>query len=391
MNLKNNNIKKKVIDLVSDVVGKGPKALHIPLIKEIERNYVLKCLKTNVVSSVGEYTNKFEKLLKNFTKAKYVLLVNSGTSSLHLSMMGCDLKNNDEVLMPAFNFIASANAVSYLGGIPHFVEIENKTLGIDPKKLEKYLKKILIKKGRFYINKITKNKVKAIIVTHVFGHAAKIDYLIRLLKKYKIFIVEDASEALGSYYKNKHLGTFADIGTLSFNGNKIITTGGGGAILTNNKKIFEKLKHISTTAKRKHRWEYSYDKIGYNYRMPSINAALGCAQLKNLNNFIKAKRKLYIKYKENLKNDAHLEIFKEPKNCKSNYWLQSLLLKTKNKKLQEKILKKLNDLGYSCRPPWNLLISNSPYKSNPSMNLNVSKEMRYKIINLPSSPSIILK
>jgi len=292
--------------------------------------------------------------------------------------------------MPAFNFIAAANAASYLGGIPHFVEIEDKILWIDPEKLENYLKKILVKRGKFYINKITKNKIKAIIVTHVFGQAAKIDQLIRLLKKYKIFIVEDASEALGSYYKNKHLGTFADIGTLSFNDNKIITTG-GGAILTNNKKIFDTLKHISKTAKKKHRWEYSYDKIGYNYRMPSLNAALGCAQLKNLNNFIKTKRKLFIKYQEKLKNDIHMEIFKEPKNCKSNYWLQTLLLKTKDKKLQERLLKKLNDLGYSCRPPWNLLISNSPYRSNPSMKLKVSNDMRYKMINLPSSPSIILK
>ena len=178
---------------------------------------------------------------------------------------------------------------------------------------------------------------------------------------------------------------------MSFNGNKIITTGGGGAILTNNKKIFNLLKHISTTAKIKHRWEYSYNEVGYNYRMPSINAALGCAQLKSLNKLIEAKRKLFLKYEKALNKNKYISMFKEPTNCKSNYWLQTLIFKNKDKKLQIEILNKLNNLGYLCRPPWNLLVSNSPYKNCPSMKLNVSNEMRYKLINLPSSPSLILK
>jgi len=391
MNSKNNIIKKNVIDLVKIVANKGPKDLHVPYIKKKEKNYLLNCLKSNVVSSVGKFTFEFEKKLKNFTKSKYALVVNSGTSGLHLSMIACDLQRNDEVLMPAFNFIASANAVSYLGGIPHFVEIENKTLGIDPIKLENYLKKNLRKRGNFYFNKNTNNRVKALIITHVFGHSAKINSLIKIAKKFKISVAEDASEALGSYYKQKHLGTFGDIGVLSFNGNKIITTGGGGAILTNNKKIFNLLKHISTTAKIKHRWEYSYNKVGYNYRMPSLNAALGCAQLKSLNKLIEAKRKLFLKYEKTLNKNKYIRMFKEPTNCKSNYWLQTLIFKNKDKKLQIEILNKLNNLGYLCRPPWNLLVSNSPYKNCPSMKLNVSNEMRYKLINLPSSPSLILK
>lgn len=381
----------KIYKIISSVVNSGPRELHAPFFTNLEYLYTKKCIETKVVSSIGNYTNIFEKKLCKFTKSKFVVAVNSGTSAIHLALIAANLKRNEEVLMPAFNFIANANAVSYLHGIPHFVDIEKESLGVDPISLKNYLSKILIKKNNFYINKKTKNKVKVLMITHIFGHSAKIKELIKIAKKFNLFVVEDASEALGSFNDNRHLGTFGDIGVLSFNGNKLITTGGGGAIMTNKKKFFIRIKSLSTVSKVVHPWKYEYNDVGYNYRMPNINAALGLAQIENLKILLKSKRELFCLYNKKIKPLKWVKLLGEPNKCKSNFWLQALVLSKKNYALINKILKHVNKKGLQARPVWNLINTNKPYKKYPSMNLKNSIEMRGKIINIPSSSGIILK
>jgi len=307
-----------IIKSIRKVVGKQKHHLHEPLFCGNEIKYLKKTITTNLVSSIGPFVKKFENQITKFTKSKYAISVVNGTEALHLSLVACGVKNNDEVLVPTITFVGTANAIVYSGGIPHFVDSEFETLGIDPLKLEKYLEEITIKKGKFYFNKKTKKRIKAIIPVHVFGNICKIDKLLKIAKKYNLVVIEDAAEALGSFFKNKHAGTFGLVGCFSFNGNKIITTGGGGAIITNNKSLSKKIRHLSTTAKINHRWEYIHDAVGYNFRMPNINAALGYAQMENLNNFLKSKRKLFLKYCSEFLKSSRIVVIKNPLHSKSN-------------------------------------------------------------------------
>tara|TARA_B100000989_G_scaffold298149_1_gene286316 strand:- start:546 stop:1724 length:1179 start_codon:yes stop_codon:yes gene_type:complete len=380
----------EIYNTIKSITNKGPKELHAPFFTEHEKYFLNKCINTGVVSTIGNFVNIFEKKISKVTRSKFTVAVNSGTSALHLSLIAANLKKNEEVLMPAFNFIANANAVSYLGGIPHFVDIEKESLGVDPIKLEHYLQRVLKKKGEEYFNKNSGRKIKILMVTHIFGHSAKIKEIKKLAKKFNFIVIEDASEALGSFNDKKHLGTFGDIGVLSFNGNKIITTGGGGAILTNNKKYFKKIKSLSTVCKIQHQWNYNYHDVGYNYRMPNINAALGLAQLKNLKNLLSSKRKLFKLYNKKIKNLSWVSLLNEPKKCKSNFWLQTLIISKKNKSLLEFIISYVNKKGIQARPVWNLINLNKPYKYCPSMNLKNSIEMKERTFNIPSSAGIIL-
>jgi perosamine synthetase len=291
----------QIVDILKKILGKGHHSLHEPYFCGNEWKYVKKTLDENYVSSIGSFVNKFEDQIKRFTKSKYAIPVVNGTEALHLSLVACGVNSNDEVLVPTITFVGTANAVTYSGATPHFVDSELETLGIDPIKLETYLEKITIKKGKFYFNKKTKRRIKAILPVHIFGNICKIDKILEIAKKYNLVVIEDAAEALGSFFKNKHAGTFGSIGCFSFNGNKILTTGGGGAIITNNKLLAKKIKHLSTTAKINHRWEYIHDEVGYNFRMPNLNAALGSAQIENLNKFLKSKRKLFNKYYDEFK------------------------------------------------------------------------------------------
>lgn len=359
--------------------------LHEPDIRKEDWKFVKKCLDRNFVSSVGNYVSEFENKLKKFTKSKYVTAIINGTSAIHLALVVMGANENDEVILPSLNFVASANAIRYCNATPHFVEVEEETLGIDPIKLESYLKKIVIKKNKISYNKYTKKRIKFMIPLHMFGHPAKISDLKKIAIKFNLKIIEDAAESLGSKYKNKHLGTFGDIGVLSFNGNKIITTGGGGALLTNNKKLAKKIKYLSTTAKIPHKWKYEYSDIGYNYRMPGINASLGCAQMTRLNSYVKLKRKLFNKYKAGFKNISDIKIFQEPVSARSNYWLQTLILSNKIYNLKDIILQKTNNLGFSTRPVWKPLHKLQKFKKFPRMNLNLTENLDKRIINLPSS------
>jgi perosamine synthetase len=374
-----------IIKSITKVVGKRKHHLHEPFFFGNEIKYLKKTITTNLVSSVGPFVKKFEDQIIKFTKSKYAISVVNGTEALHLSLVACGVKNNDEVLVPTITFSGTVNAIVYSGAIPHFVDSEFETLGVDPLKLEKYLEKITIKKGKFYFNKNTKRKIKAIMPVHVFGNICKIDKILKIAKKYNLVVIEDAAEALGSFFRNKHAGTFGLVGCFSFNGNKIMTTGGGGAIITNNKILAKKIKHLSTTAKINHRWEYIHDAVGYNFRMPNLNAALGSAQIENLNKFLKSKKKLFQRYCKEFSKVKEIRLIKNPEFSKSNNWLNTIFIKNSSIKKRNKILSLAQKKQIFLRPVWKPLHQLKHFRSMPKMNLENAKKIYISCINLPSS------
>ena len=309
---------------------------------------------------------------------------------MHLSLVACGIKNNDEVLVPTITFSGTANSIVYSGAIPHFIDSEFETLGIDPLKLEKYLKKITIKIGKFYFNKKTKRRIKAIMPVHVFGNICQIDKILKIAKKYKLVVIEDAAEALGSFFKNKHAGTFGLVGCFSFNGNKILTTGGGGAIITNSRLLAKKIKHLSTTAKINHRWEYIHDAVGYNFRMPNLNAALGSAQIENLNKFLRSKRKLFLKYCKEFSKVNDVKLIKNPEFSKSNNWLNTIFIKNSSIKKRNKLLSLAEKNLIFLRPVWKPLHTLKHLNKMPRMNLDGAMKIYKSCINLPSSASYFI-
>lgn len=386
---------KEIIDIFK-IIKKNNKSLkklnlHEPFFNKDELLELKNCIQSTFVSSDGNYLNKFSNKIKNTTKAKYVVPLINGTSGIHLSLIALGLKKNQEVLLPTLNYIASANATRYLNAIPHFIDSEEKTLGVDAKKLELYLKKKTKMVNKNCINKNTGNIIKILIVTHIFGHPAEIEKLIKIAKRFNIKVIEDASECLGSFYKKKHLGVFGDIGVLSFNGNKIITSGNGGAIITNNMQYFKKINHISKIAKKKHTWNYDYDEIGYNYKLSNINAALGYAQFKKLKRYISNKRLLFKVYEKYFSKFKYGYIKKEPRNSKSNYWLQTLILYKSDLKIRNKIINSLNKNKINVRPIWKLIHTLDHFSNFPKMNLSQSIALEKKIISLPSSSSLKLE
>ena len=380
-----------IVESIQKVTGKGPHQLHEPLFFGKEISYLNNTINQNFVSSSGEYVNKFEKKIKEYTKAKFAIAVVNGTQAIYISLKACGVKKNEEVLVPALTFVGIVNAVSYLGAEPHFIDSQIENFGINCLKLENYLNKITKFRNNQCINKFTGNVIKAIIPVHVFGHPCNIQDIVKIAKKFNLIVIEDASEALGSFYKKKHLGTFGDIGCLSFNGNKIITTGGGGMVITNKKILAKKIKHLTTTAKLKHKWEYIHDEIGYNFRMPNLNAALGLAQFEKIHTFLKAKRTLFKKYYNVFNKIKGISLYKEPENANSNYWLQTLILNKNYSSLKNKILKESHKKLIYTRPVWKLISELKPYKKNQKMNLSGAKEIYNRIINIPSSQSLILK
>jgi perosamine synthetase len=301
------------------------------------------------------------------------------------------VKQNDEVLVPGLTFVATANAVSYCGAVPHFVDSEEDTLGVDPVKLDDHLANISEFSGGCCINKDTGRKISVLVPVHIFGHPCKIDAILEVANKYKLEIVEDAAESLGSLYKDQHTGTFGKLGAISFNGNKIITTGGGGVILTNDETLADYAKHLTTTAKVSHKWEYIHDRVGYNYRMPNLNAALGCAQLNQLSEFLQSKRCLFEKYREKIAPIDGIRLLSEPSNCFSNYWLQTIILDEANLALRDEILSILNDAGLMSRPAWTGIHNLNPFQDCPRMDMSKTDCLEKRIINLPSSSFLNVK
>ncbi|MFX0560595.1 LegC family aminotransferase [Tepidibacillus infernus] len=363
-------------------------ALHEPFFGGNEWNYVKECIDSGWVSSVGQYVDRFEHALAELTGVKYVVATVNGTAALHISLKLVGVKSNDEVLIPDMTFVATANAVKYLGAIPHFVDISEKTLGLDPHKLEGYLKEIVNVRRDGCFNKLSGRRIKAVVPMHAFGHPVDLDPLVEVCKRYKLELVEDAAESLGAYYKGRHTGNWGKISALSFNGNKVVTTGGGGAILTNDEIIAKQAKHITTTAKLPHKWKFDHDQVGYNYRLPNINAALGCAQLEQLPTFLEKKRSLANQYKKAFTQVDGITFFTEPEFAKSNYWLNVLLLDREKSYYRDSLLEMTNSNGIMTRPAWTLMHKLPMFQKYPTMDVSVAEDIEKRLINIPSSPNL---
>jgi len=363
--------------------------LHEPTFKGNELSYVQDCIKSTFVSSVGTFVDRFEAELANYTGAKYAVAVVNGTAALQVALLLAGVAPGDEVLVPALTFVGTANAVRYCDAVPHFVDSEEHTLGMDPEALRSYLDGNTERKSGTLVNRNTGRRISVILPVHIFGHPCNLEGLLAVARDFDLVLVEDAAESIGSWYYGRHTGRFGKLGTFSFNGNKIITTGGGGAILTDDPELARRAKHLTTTAKLPHRWSYVHDEIGYNYRMPNLNAALGLAQLEKLSDFLASKRRLYKYYRDSFVNIKSAKIFAEPKGCRSNYWLQTLILNKTLSKQRDLILDKTNSSGVMTRPAWTLLNKLTPYKDCPHAPLNVAKRLELSIINLPSGSEIL--
>ena len=377
---------KKINNIIREVLKTEKESipLHEPSFIGNEWRYVKDCLDSTFVSSIGEYVNKFEQMLSEYTGIKRAVAVVNGTSALHIALKLVGVEKNDEVLIPALTFVATANAVSYLGAIPHFVDSEEKTLGIDPLKLNNYIDRVTEVKGDECYNSQTGRRIRAVVPVHTFGHPVDLDPLLDTCRRFHLELVEDATESLGSFYKGKHTGHWGGLSVLSFNGNKIITTGGGGAILTNDEKLGKMAKHITTTAKVSHKWEFYHDQVGFNYRMPNINAALGCAQLEQIDTFLEKKRDLAERYAEAFKNIADIRFFKEPEFARSNYWLNAILT-DEGLATRDAILEQTNTNGIMTRPVWTPMHQLPMYKNCPKMDLSTTDSLASRIINIPSN------
>ncbi len=359
--------------------------LHEPEFRGAEWSYLKDCLDTGYVSSVGRYVDRFEDQLAQLTGARHAIAVVNGTAALHVSLRLIDINANDEVLLPALTFIATANAVAYCGATPHFVDSDERSLGVDPRKLEDYLRDIAVVDGETCRNRTTGRPIRALIAVHAFGHPVDLEPLSDLCRRFRLVLVEDAAQSLGSLYKGRHAGTFGRLAALSFNGNKIVTTGGGGAILTNDETLARRAKHITTTARVPHPWRYVHDEVGYNYRMPNINAALGCAQLERLDSFVDRKRNLFSRYQRAFADVDGARVFAEPDYARSNYWLNVLLLDPEWAAQREELLELTHNNGILTRPAWTLLHRLPMYTQAPRMDLSMAESLESRMINLPSS------
>lgn len=378
-----------IINAMRVAIDRNSAALHEPRFHGNEQHYVQDCIASTFVSSVGAYVERFERELAEYTGARRAVAVVNGTAALQVALQLAGVQAGDEVIIPALTFVATANAVHYLGAVPYFADSEATTLGLDPAALRDWLNTTAERTASGCRNRTTQRRICALVPMHCFGHPCDLDGLRALAHDYRLTLVEDAAESLGSYYHGQHTGTFGLLGTLSFNGNKIITTGGGGAILTNDDRLADQAKHLTTTAKRPHRWAYEHDQIGYNYRMPNLNAALGCAQLEQLPIFLASKRRLFERYRSAFSGIDHLRLLAEPTGCASNYWLQTLILDESLADQRDAILAATNDAGLMTRPAWTPLHELAPYRDCPRAPLPVAESLARRVINVPSSAGLV--
>lgn len=359
--------------------------LHAPTFAGNEKKYLDECIDTTFVSSVGQFVDRFERDIETFTGAKRAVVCVSGTNALHMSMLLVGVKHDDEVLTQALTFIATCNAISYIGAHPVFIDVDLDTMGMSPVALEKWLNRNAeIRKDCQCYNIHTGRRIKGCVPMHTFGHPVRLDEISDICCRWHIELVEDAAESIGSLYKGKHTGTFGKVGAISFNGNKTITTGGGGMMLFQDEELGALAKHITTQAKVPHRWEFVHDHIGYNYRMPNINAALGCAQLEQIDRFLESKRTTAQAYIDYFADEPHgIKFMKEPKDTKSNYWLNAILMPSKEDQL--KFLEYTNDNGVMTRPVWELMNRLEMFKDAQNDGLKNSQWLADRIVNIPSS------
>ncbi|EAI2415406.1 aminotransferase LegC [Campylobacter coli] len=380
---------EKEISFIKSLFNKENIALHEPCFIGNEKKYLLECIDSGFVSSVGEFVTRFEEALKEKTKARFVIATNTGTAALHIALLANGIDENCEVITQSISFVATTNAIAYTGAKPVFLDIDENTLSLSPKALEHFLENQTYQKDNLSYNKTTHKPIKACVIMHTFGLSAHIKAIKELCEKYHILLIEDAAEALGSTYENKALGTFGKCGILSFNGNKIITGGCGGAILSDDENLAKLARHLSTTAKIPHPYEYDHDRIAYNYRLCNINAAILFAGLENLELFLENKRELAKIYKDFFKNHDKCKFIDEKSNEKSNFWLNTLLFKNEN--LRNIFLEECLKNNIFVRPVWKSLPSLKAFQNCQSNELINTKKLEKRLINLPSSVRIANK
>jgi len=376
---------EKILTGMRSILGDDSVNLHEPSFLGNESRYVEECLRSTNVASEGQFVSQFESMLAEYTGAQHVIAVSSGTAALHVALLLVGVSRDDEVLVPDLSFIATANSVAYCSAIPHFVDVEEEHCGIRVPKLQEYLESCSTQEDGVCVNRQTGRRIKAIIPMHAFGHPVDMDSLLEVAEKFSLDVVEDAAEALGSFYKGRHAGTLGHVGVLSFNGNKIITTGGGGALLTDDPELAANARHITRTAKLPHRWEYIHDQVGYNYRLPNLNAAIGVAQMEKLPLFLDRKRSLFAAYAKVIAPIQGVKLICESQDCRSNYWLQTLILDQDFQHERDSILSTTNDAGFVTRPAWQSLSRSKPFRASPSMKDMQSVDLVNRLINLPSS------
>ena len=360
-----------------------PVYLHEPKFIGNEKKYLTECIDSTFVSSVGKFVDTFEREFASLVGSKYAIATVNGTSALHISLILADVTAGDEVITQPITFVATCNAISYIGAKPIFIDVDLDTMGLSPKTLEDFLQNNCKKVDGKCINKTTGKTVKACVPMHTFGHPCRIDEIKEICDRWNIALVEDSAESLGSYYKGVHTGTFGKLGAFSFNGNKIITSGGGGVIVTNDETLAKRAKHLTTTAKIPHKWEYIHDEIGYNYRMPNLNASLLVAQLEQLDKFLESKRDLALKYQEFFDTLDGIKFVTEPSDAKSNYWLQSVIVEDIDKR--DAFLDFTNSHGVITRPIWKLMNELEMFSSCQCSSLDNAKYLEERVINIPSS------
>ncbi|AXL30939.1 TPA: aminotransferase LegC [Campylobacter jejuni] len=380
---------EKEISFIKSLFNKENIALHEPCFIGNEKKYLLECIDSGFVSSVGEFVTRFEEALKEKTKARFVIATNTGTAALHIALLANGIDENCEVITQSISFVATANAITYTGAKPVFLDIDENTLSLSPKALEHFLENQTYQKDNLSYNKTTHKPIKACVIMHTFGLSAHIKAIKELCEKYHILLIEDAAEALGSTYENKALGTFGKCGILSFNGNKIITGGCGGAILSDDENLAKLARHLSTTAKISHPYEYDHDRVAYNYRLCNINAAILLAGLENLELFLENKRELAKIYKDFFKNHDKCKFVDEKSNEKSNFWLNTLLFKDEN--LRNIFLEECLKNNIFVRPVWKSLPSLKAFQNCQSDELINTKNLEKHLVNLPSSVRITNK
>lgn len=366
-----------------------PIPLHVPTFAGNEWAYVKECIDTGWVSSVGSYVTRFEEDMARYTGAKHAVAVGTGTAALHIALLIAGVKAGDEVLCPSLTFVATANAVSYCRAVPHFVDVERSSMGIDPVQIRRYAAERFERRDDGYsYNKQTGRRIGALVGMHAFGHPFDLDGVVSLCEELGCPLVEDAAESLGSFYKGKHTGTFGRVGVISYNGNKIITTGGGGMILTDDEALAKAAKHLTTTGKVPHPYEYVHDVVAYNYRMPNLNAALGCAQLEKIDDILVQKRDLASRYASAFADIEHASVLPQPADTLSNYWISSLVLSAQEARETVPTIEALLAAGLLVRPIWQPMHQLSMYADCPKMDMSVTEDLASRVINLPSTAGL---
>lgn len=374
----------QIIDFIRQTFHQpdGVVPLHAPCFVGNEKKYLDECIDSTYVSSVGKFVDRFEEMVAQYTGAKRAVVCVNGTNALYMAMSLAGVEREDEVITQPLTFIATCNAISYIGAYPVFLDVDLDTMGLSPSKMREWLQLNSEIRNNMCYNRVSGRRIKACVPMHTFGHPVHLDELSALCEEYHIELVEDAAESLGSFYKGKHTGTFGRVGAVSFNGNKTITTGGGGMLLFMDEELGRYAKHLTTQAKIPHRWEFVHDHVGYNYRMPNINAALGCAQMEHLQEFVDNKRELAQKYNEYFKG-SDITFFSEPTDCKSNYWLNAVLLK--DKACRDRFLEETNDAGVMTRPVWQLMNRLPMFGACQCGDLTDAEWLEARLVNIPSS------